>query len=322
MKKILSCLLGLLVSLVSFSQNSLFEELVRKSLLYFEQHEFQKFEEVYPSLYIAYLKANIPSYQEAVDAANDGNTELAISHINELVDEDLFIDEIENDENFTALHKNKAWTILLEKVQSIKDSYNEKTRKELKDVQNRDQGIRLLYLNTKNDSLKRSLHSYMKTVVDQDCSTKIGSILDKYGWLSADKIGSEANETLFLGIQHVDNLIAQEKYLPMLRSAVEQGDADGWHLAFLTDRILMNQGKKQIYGTQKIISSDPEKSYIIPLENPDKVDELRNSMGLPPLEEELKEEGISWNIEEYKKNSAVIEEMYREYHERTNSKER
>lgn len=37
----------------------------------------------------------------------------------------------------------------------------------------------------------------------------------------------------------------------MLQQAVQTGKANGWHLAFLTDRILMNQGKKQIYGTQK-----------------------------------------------------------------------
>ncbi|MCD8178601.1 MAG: hypothetical protein LUE98_14730 [Tannerellaceae bacterium] len=98
----------------------------------------------------------------------------------------------------------------------------------------------------------------------------------------------------------------------MLQQAVQTGKADGWHLAFLTDRILMNQGKKQIYGTQKIISDNPAKSYIVPLEYPEKVDQLRKESGLPPLAEELEEEGMQWNLQEYLKNLPTIEKMYRE----------
>lgn len=63
----------------------------------------------------------------------------------------------------------------------------------------------------------------------------------------------------------------------------------------------MNQGKKQIYGTQKIITKNPETSYIIPLENPEKVDELRKEIGLDPLNDDLQEDGLSWNLEDYKK---------------------
>ncbi|WP_165041330.1 DUF6624 domain-containing protein [Dysgonomonas sp. ZJ709] len=314
MRKIfLFSFLGLLCSLSGSCQE--FNELVNQSLSYFKQNEFRKFEETYPKLYLEYLKTNIPSYQEAINAANSGNIELAFSNINELIDEDLFLDEIEHDEDFKVLHQKGAWSILLQKIKTIKSSYNEGLRSELKEVQNRDQGIRILYLHIENDSLKTAVHDYMKTIVDNDCSAKICPILDKYGWVGTDEIGSEANGTLFLAVQHVDDLKVQEKYLPMLKDAVKSGKAEGWQLAFLTDRILMNQGRKQIYGTQKIISKDPARSYIIPLEDPNNVDELRKEVGLPPLAKDLEEEGMHWDLEEYKKNLPTIEKMYRERYE-------
>jgi hypothetical protein len=48
------------------------------------------------------------------------------------------------------------------------------------------------------------------------------------------------------------------------------------------------------------------------LEYPDNIDDLRKELGLPPLAEDLAEEGIHWDLDEYKKNLPVIEKMYKE----------
>lgn len=310
---VLGCVLCLLTSSTVFCQQ--LDELVKQSLVYFEQKDFQQFEETYPRIYVAYLKANVPSYEEAMEAIQQGNDELAFSCINGFVDEGYLLDEIADDEDFKALHGKEEWHVLLQKIRAIKDGYNDELRRAIRKIQDRDQGIRILYLNIKGNSLDAAVRDYMRTKVDPDCSEKICWILDEYGWLSEDEVGGEANETLFLGIQHVDDLKIQTKYLPMLREAVTEGRAEGWQLAFLTDRIRMNQGKKQIYGTQKILSTVPGRSYIIPLEYPEKVDELRKEVGLQPLANDLEEEGMHWDLEEYMKNLPEIEKMYKERHE-------
>lgn len=315
MKKILLMgLLGVGLAVCCFGQKTSYNELTEQSLNYFEQNEIEKFESTYKLLYLEYLKENLPEYEDAVSAAKKGDLAVAFSNINDLIDDDLFLDEIVNDNNFESLHKEKEWEVLLHRIETIKSNYNENIRLELKDIQNRDQGIRLFYLSVKNDSLKSAVHDYMK-IVDRDCSQRVCSILDNFGWLGENRIGSEANETLFLVTQHIDDRDVQDKYLPMLKKAVDLGDAEGWHLAFLTDRILMNEGKNQIYGTQKVVSKDPTKSYIIPLEYPDIVDELRKEIGMPTLAEDLKEEGIHWDLNEYKKNLPTIEKMYKERYE-------
>lgn len=155
--------------------------------------------------------------------------------------------------------------------------------------------------------------------VDAKNAVLIQQIINKYGWFGKDKIGSEANQTLFLTIQHVDDLTVQTKYLPILKQAVKDGNAEPWHFAFLTDRILMNQGKNQIYGTQ-VIHYGMQKSYVVPLENPEKVDDLRKEVGLDSLDNYLKEQGLTWNLEDYKKTLPENERLYKERFEKNKNK--
>ena len=77
----------------------------------------------------------------------------------------------------------------------------------------------------------------------------ITGILDNYGWLGTNDIGMEGNATLFLVIQHA-NIKTQEEYLPMMRDAVNKGNARAASLALLEDRVALRQGGKQIYGSQ------------------------------------------------------------------------
>ena len=131
--------------------------------------------------------------------------------------------------------------------------------KELKQMRNEDQGIRLLLIDASKrygDRDKRTveIHRMMKRI-DSKNALRVQQIIDLYGWLGSDELGEDANETLFLCIQHADDLIIQTKYLPILKKAMEEGNADGWQYAFLTDRIKMNRGEKQVYGTCLLYTS-------------------------------------------------------------------
>ena len=64
---------------------------------------------------------------------------------------------------------------------------------------------------------------------------------------------------------------------------MEAGEAKGWFLAYLQDRVLVRQGKPQIYGTQH----DTKDGHVFPFptENPDAVNKLRSELGLWSQEE-------------------------------------
>jgi hypothetical protein len=72
-----------------------------------------------------------------------------------------------------------------------------------------------------------------------------------------------------------------------LETAVASGEAPVKLAAFLSDRIRFNQGKPQVYGT--VLDWNASGELGCEVEDPEHIDELRASAGLPPFEESLGE---------------------------------
>jgi hypothetical protein len=134
----------------------------------------------------------------------------------------------------------------------------------------------------------------------------VENILQTRGWLGPELVGYSGSSTLFLVIQHSDQL-TQEKYLPMMREASKKGDASRSNLALLEDRVLLGQGKRQIYGSQ--IGTDPETrvNFVLPIEDPENVDERRQLMDLGPLSDYTKYFDFTWDLEKHKLDTKAYE---------------
>lgn len=149
---------------------------------------------------------------------------------------------------------------------------------------------------------------YLKLMKDQDSINliKIQKILNTYGWPGADIVGDKGDSCIFLVIQHADQE-TQEKYLPIMREAVQKGNAKARNLAFLEDRVALRKGERQIYGSQ--IGPDPETGEWTgaPLIDPDSVDKRRAEVGLGTLQDYISDYGMTWNVEEYKKKLPELE---------------
>ena len=122
----------------------------------------------------------------------------------------------------------------------------------------------------------------------------VSHILDTYGWPSG--LSDEANNAIFLVIDHSD-LKTMNKYIGLFRDAVEKGYLQMNDLVTMEDRMLMNEGKPQKYGTQaySLVEDGKTVTYIWPVEDPDKLDALRKSVGLMPIEsylEIVKQQGV------------------------------
>ena len=114
----------------------------------------------------------------------------------------------------------------------------------------------------------------------------VGNIIDKYGWLSKEQTSKEANEALFLVIQHAP-LQSQLKYLPIMKRAADEKKARAADYALLVDRTNMYQGKFQIYGSQ-FNYDNKSHIHIYPIYKEPYVNKRRKSVGLPPMEEYVK----------------------------------
>lgn len=115
-------------------------------------------------------------------------------------------------------------------------------------------------------------------------------ILDKMGW--PDGLSEKADDAIWLVIDHSD-IESRKKYLPLIRQQVEEGNVSATDFATLNDRILMEEGKPQIYGTQVKMLADivGDQStisvFLWPVEDAAALDSLRASIGLLPITEYL-----------------------------------
>ena len=133
--------------------------------------------------------------------------------------------------------------------------------------------------------------------LDETDSTNLASvsrILDTYGWPYG--LSDAANKAIFLVIDHSD-LKTMNKYIGLFRDAVEKGYLSMNDFVTMEDRMLMNSGKPQKYGTQAYSLVEDGKIVICiwPVEDPDKLDALRKSVGLMPIGEYLemvKQQGV------------------------------
>lgn len=154
------------------------------------------------------------------------------------------------------------------------DNYT-KTRKILEKVLIEDQKYRGAI---ENASLQKDIDEHNLRIVTK--------IIDSLGWLGKDKIGEDANLALFATIQH-SNLKIMEKYLPVLKDAVNKGNATKKELAFLIDRVERLNGRKQIYGTQYFINDNGNVILRSVIDSVN-INKRRKSMNMEPIEDYLK----------------------------------
>lgn len=129
--------------------------------------------------------------------------------------------------------------------------------------------------------------------IDSTNLVVVESLIKQYGWPGKSFVGAAGNLTIFLVIQHAD-LETQEKYLPVMEQSVAIGESKESHLALLKDRILVRQGKKQIYGSQLMRDTITGGWTFNPIEDEKNVNERRKNAGLEPLEEYATYFGIEY----------------------------
>jgi hypothetical protein len=109
-------------------------------------------------------------------------------------------------------------------------------------------------------------------------------VIREHGWPGHSLVGVDGSDVAWLLVQHADHDPAfQRECLDLLEQAVSLGEASQSNLAYLTDRVLLKEQGRQRYGTQ--FTHGPNGPEPQPLEDPDRVDELRAAVGLIPLAE-------------------------------------
>jgi len=192
------------------------------------------------------------------------------------------------------LHSDKRWQPLLDMVKANKEKLEVNLDKalvaQLDSIHTEDQKYRMQIdeIDKKYGWESKEMKALWKIINEKDSINliKVKFILDKYGWMGPDVVGQTGSSTLFLVIQHSD-LKTQEKYLPMMKEAVQNKKASPSQLALLVDRIEMGNGRPQIYGSQLNTDKNGKTTLYKIIDEPN-VNKRRSEVGLQPLENYVK----------------------------------
>ncbi len=145
--------------------------------------------------------------------------------------------------------------------------------------------------------------------VDAANLQRLREIVADHGWPGSSLVGEDGAGAAWLLAQHADaDVVFQRRCLELLEAAVTEGEASRGHLAYLTDRVLVNEERPQRFGTQfKQVGGSFEPQ---PIDDEERVDERRLDAGLPPLSpcRELRERGPSRGPADSHFRASVLQE--------------
>jgi hypothetical protein len=112
---------------------------------------------------------------------------------------------------------------------------------------------------------------------------RLKELIGEYGWPTPARVGEQAARGAWLIAQHADTqLDVQRLAVRLLEQAVARGEASRRDLAFLQDRLAVNEGRYQVYGTQvaDVVDGQP---VPWPCIDPEHLDERRADVGIEPF---------------------------------------
>lgn len=123
-------------------------------------------------------------------------------------------------------------------------------------------------------------------------------------------LSEESYKTIWIVIDHAP-LEKQEQYLPLVEQMATEGYVGVDEYAILYDRVAMGQNRHQRHGSQLVQfgAVDAQKLYVWPIEDGAKVDSLRNTVGMSPFSDYLKDIEEATGITPIYDSTLTIEEL-------------
>ena len=144
---------------------------------------------------------------------------------------------------------------------------------------------------------------------------RVKQIFDNFGFPGYDLVGEGGSSDFWLIVQHSDhNPKFQLEVLEKMKKEVDKGNADSRTYGLLVDRVKLNTGQAQIYGTQLDYNMEICQAYPRNLADSINVNKRRKEIGLEPLEEYLNymtEMNFEMNKEFYAKKGVTEPKLYK-----------
>ena len=125
-------------------------------------------------------------------------------------------------------------------------------------------------------------HKKIDKNIDRENLKQLKEIVAKIGWPTKSTVGEIAAHAAWLIVQHGDfDVEFQKECLSLMKKS---DDICNVYVAYLTDRIEVNEGREQIFGTQ-FHMNDSGEIEPRPIKNIEELDKRRQEVGMSGFEE-------------------------------------
>lgn len=224
-----------------------------------------------------------------------GETEVSITYLQMAVDNGLLILNAIVDRDLKNVRTSEKWPAIRKKIIGIWYTYYPfgdvdyaldlvKMRENY--IWNRQEIYKVEEeYGSKSDEYQKALGETQKIQIEN--GEKLDSLITLHGWPRQNLVGQAQTRAAAL-LMAFSDVTFQKKYLPEIENAVEYGELEGRYLAMITDKILISDGEKQLYGTQYLYNDSTESFDIAPIKNEADLDKRRLEMGLDSMDVYLK----------------------------------
>ncbi|MGB5510814.1 MAG: DUF6624 domain-containing protein [Woeseiaceae bacterium] len=160
-----------------------------------------------------------------------------------------------------------------------------------------DQLARAAYVQTQTPSKTDARHWAHRistadaVAIDEKSSNYLRKLLSEVEWIDIHRFTRPISQHAWILVQHSDDHVDLQKLaLSRMESYLDTGGVLKRNYAYLWDRVAVNSGELQRYGTQPDWTSCKDgKLVLMPMEDPEKVDERRSMMQLGPVQKDLEQ---------------------------------
>lgn len=201
---------------------------------------------------------------------------------------------------FSCQEKKSKETTVAKEVE-----FNQELVDELEEIRKIDQ-LAADIARGENENLSEKEWESKRDSLHKANQKRIKEIFADHGFVGHDLAGERGSQNFWLVVQHADNDPEfQKEVLKDMELEVEKGNADSKSYGSLVDRLRLNNGEKQLYGTQVDYNWEICQAFPKNLQDSSGVNERRMEIGLEPLEVYLNNMSQS----HYKMNEAIFKKM-------------
>ena len=118
---------------------------------------------------------------------------------------------------------------------------------------------------------------------------RIEQIFNEFGFVGYDLAGKDGSDNFWVMVQHSDHAPKfQKKVLEKMKLEVDKGNATPEYYGYLVDRVNINTGKEQVYGTQ-FDYNEFGQAFPKNISDTTGINARRISLGLIPMIERMNE---------------------------------